>query len=300
LSNASIPHDARASSNHERIVEAVEEELARLREKRPGLASRLDRAGHLLVVHLSDPRSGTIRVRIDAKRRCRFLIRSLTSGGIYVVDPADAGWSCSCPDYHRRNAPCKHLVAAWCLRAADRRARRRPGCSACERGWVFIGEEIVDPETGEVAEVVNPVPCMRCGNGLSHAFVGEWLASQRWIYAKSRPDNPHEYCLRREASDPGAFERVVEHLQTYGHPYPWWGTVYMQYVSGHYAYWSMGSRPAETKLINRKSLEQVRQDQLTNRGGAGVVWPWLHTDLERELAELRRRENGQDQLGEGA
>jgi hypothetical protein len=117
--------NARAFWNRERVLEAIEEELARLREKRPGLASRIDRAAHLLVTHLSDRRSGMIRVRVGSDRRPRFLVRSVTSGGIYVVDPAEAGWSCSCPDYHRRNAPCKHLVAAWCLKSVDRRARRK-------------------------------------------------------------------------------------------------------------------------------------------------------------------------------
>ena len=102
-------HSARAQKSRSRVAEAVEEELARLKELRPGLVSRIDRASHLLVVHLSDPRSGTIRIRVGATRRPRFLVRSLTSGGIYVVDPAEAAWSCSCPDYHRRNAPCKHL-----------------------------------------------------------------------------------------------------------------------------------------------------------------------------------------------
>lgn len=307
MSTASVPPDARASernwkaaraADRDELAALVEREIERIREARPHLSSRLDRAAALLVAQLSlSPQTRPVRVRIGAGGTRRFLVRSTSSRGVvYSVDPTT--YSCTCPDARRRGIGCKHGLCCFILRRVAR--AQKMGCSACERGWVFIGEEIVDPETGEVAEVVNPVPCMRCGNGLSHAFVGEWLASQRWIYAKSRPDNPHEYCLRREASDPGVFEKVVEHLQTYGHPYPWWGTVYMQYVSGHYAYWSMGSRPAETKLINRKSLEQVRQDQLTNRGGAGVVWPWLHTDFERELAALRRQESAQEELGEGA
>jgi hypothetical protein len=204
--------NARAFTNRERISEAVEDELARLREKRPGLVSRIDRASHLLVVHLSDPRLGTIRVRIDAKRRCLFLVRSLTSGGVYVVGPGEAGWSCSCPDYHRRNAPCKHLVAAWCLkRAADRRAQRK-GCAVCVDGWVYVGEDLVDAETGEVRTFHNPVRCRGCAcvqpPYLTDSELEEWMASVRWIYAKSMPKHPHEYCLKRE-QDEELFERVV-------------------------------------------------------------------------------------------
>ena len=159
--------------------------------------------------------------------------------------------------------------------------------------------EIVDPESGEVVEAISPVRCTRCGDGLSRAYVQRWLECQRWIFARSRPYNPHEYCLRREAGDPELGEKVVEHLREFGHPYPWWGTVYMQYVCGSHAYWTMGAPLAETEVINRKSLERVRQDQLTNRGGGGIVWPWLHSDIEAEREELRRQKAGQEELGEG-
>ena len=297
MSERSIPHDARASSNRERIVEAVEEELARLREKRPGLASRLDRAGHLLVVHLSDPRSGTIRVRVGSDGCPRFVVRSLASAGVYVVDPRDS-WRCSCPDHHRRDAACKHSLACWCLWAADRRAQRK-GCSACDRGWVFLPREIVDPKSGEIAQTINPVRCMRCGGGFSHEFVQQWLESQNWIFAKSRADNPHWYCLRRNADDEATFERIVEFIRERGVPYFWWGRYYLQYVAGEWAYWTMGSPIPETVLINRKSLERVRLDQLRNRGGGGIQWGWLHSDIEAEREELRLQEAGQEELGEG-
>jgi hypothetical protein len=217
---AATGHDARAFGNREAVAAAIEEELARLKELRPALEARIDRASHLLVVHLSDPRSGTIRVRIDAKRRCRFLVRSLTSGGVYVVDPAEAGWSCSCPDYHRRNAPCKHLVAAWCLkRAADGRAHRK-GCALCMNGWVYVGEDVIDSETGEVTTFHNPVRCRRCAGVqipyLTDEELQEWMSSVRWIYARSMPNHPHEYTLKRE-QDEELFERVVRTIWDHGY-----------------------------------------------------------------------------------
>lgn len=61
----------------------------------------------------------------------------------------------------------------------------------------------------------------------------------------------------------------------------------------------MGSPPHETKLVDRKSPEQVRVDELRNTGGGGAQWPWLHKDLSAEREELRRQESGQDEL-EGA
>lgn len=300
MSTSRIPENARASSrNWEVLAGRIEGEVERIREARPHLSSRLDRATALLVAQLSLPaQTRPVKVRIGADGRRRFLVRSLTSGGVvYCVSPGT--FECSCPDAHRRGQGrgCKHSLAVYILWRAARTQRR--GCSACERGWVFLGEEIVDPESGEVAEAVNPVRCTRCTGGLSHDFVQRWLESQRWIFARSRPNNPHEYCLRREAGDPELFEKVVEHLREFGHPYPWWGTVYRQYVCGSHAYWTMGAPLVETELINRKSLVQVRQDQLTNKGGGGIVWPWLHGDIEAERAEMRRRESGQDGLEEG-
>jgi hypothetical protein len=52
---ASCPVDARAFANREHIASAIEEEIARLKALRPSLEARIDRASHLLVVHLSDP-----------------------------------------------------------------------------------------------------------------------------------------------------------------------------------------------------------------------------------------------------
>jgi hypothetical protein len=302
----SLPEpNARASAQNARaftdqLAASIEAEIERIREARPHLSSRLDRAGALLVAQLSLPaRTRPVRVRIGTHgHRLRFLVRSLTSGGVvYCVSPGT--FACSCPDAHRRGRGrgCKHSLAVYILWRAARMHGR--GCAACERGWVFVGEEIVDPKSGEVVEAINPVRCKRCRDGLSEEDVQRWLESQRWHYASSRPDNPHSYCLRQEAEDQESFERVVEYLGEYGSPYPWWGKVYPQYVAGEHAYWTMGATLENTELINRKTLEQVRQDQLVNKGGGGIVWPWLHHDIEAERAELRRQESAQDELGEG-
>lgn len=309
-------------------AETIEKELARLAEARPHLSDRIGRAAQLVVVQLSSsPRNRPIRCRIRKGGRCVVLVESLTSRGVvYEINPAT--WRCSCPDAHRRDdAPCKHSLAGWvvyrasltpaaaehvdrveaanALAQADEDADEKGGgesaCSHCMgSGWIYMGEEIVDPGSGEVAEAVNPVRCRRCGDGPTHDDVQRWLESQRWIFARSRPNNPHSYCLRREAEDERMFEKVVEHVREYGSPYPWWGRTYDQYVAGEYCYWTMGAPIPETVLINRKSLEQVRLDQLTNKGGGGIVWPWLHHDVEAEREELRRQEQGQDELGAGA
>jgi hypothetical protein len=131
-------HDARASSTSlELIAGRVEEELERLRELRPALDARIGRASNILVSHLSSRRARILRVRVGADRRPRVLVASTSpgaGGAIYIVSPTD-GWSCSCPDFHRRGGEgvCKHAIAAYVLWRAG---KRRAGCDACQGGIV--------------------------------------------------------------------------------------------------------------------------------------------------------------------
>ena len=123
-----------------------------------------------------------------------------------------------------------------------------------------------------------------------------WLESQRWIFAKTRADNPHEYCLKREADDPRMFEAAVDFINERGMNYVWWGATYRQLLAGSHCYWTM-SDSSQAILINRKHLEDVRKDELRNKGGGGIQWRWLHgPDLEADRAELRREDNAQDEL----
>lgn len=102
------------------VAEAVERELDRLRAARPHLSARIERAGNILVAHLSCKGSGqrVIRVRVGAGGQARFLVHG-SGGAVYTVDPV--GWQCSCPDAHRRGKGCKHALACWVLWRASAR-----------------------------------------------------------------------------------------------------------------------------------------------------------------------------------
>src|SRR5215212_257837 len=142
------PCDARASERED-LAALVEREIERIREARPHLSSRLDRASNLLLLQLaSPPRQRPVKVRIAADGSRRFLVSSTSSGGVVSsVDPAT--YACSCPDTHRRGRGCKHSLACFILKRAARGARRK-GCALCINGWVYMGEDVVDSETGEV------------------------------------------------------------------------------------------------------------------------------------------------------
>ncbi len=118
------------------IAESVERELSRVAAQRPGLASRVERAGHIVVTHLSCRRQRVIRVRVR-EGRARFLV-SGSGGAVYVVDPGN--WSCSCPDHHRRGAGCKHSIACWALWRASARPALPGGVAEDLDGLEHVGE----------------------------------------------------------------------------------------------------------------------------------------------------------------
>jgi hypothetical protein len=150
------------------LAEIMERDIARLKAARPSLASRIERAEHILVTQLSvtnGSRPVKVRVHADGSRSYRVASGSKLTR-IYRVDPA-AAWSCSCPDHGRRRAACKHALACWVLERAYRPspAGFEEAPHACYDGLVYIGH-LVEDECGEEAEIVEAVPCRRCAEVL--------------------------------------------------------------------------------------------------------------------------------------
>lgn len=104
------------------VVGRVEVELERLKEKRPALRSRVERAEHIIVIQLSVSNGlRPIRVRLKS---CGGHVYEVRSGSklrrCYEVDPNAR--SCTCPDYSKRGAVCKHGIACYALGRAFERA----------------------------------------------------------------------------------------------------------------------------------------------------------------------------------
>ena len=165
----SLAPPARAANpalSRDLIAERAAEELARLRDARPHLASRVDRAATVLVMQLSStPRARPIKCRVRKGGRRVYLVSSLTSGGVtYEVSPAD--WCCSCPDHHRHGRGCKHSIGCWILARTntplpyDRPAEIR--CSDCGIG--FHRDRLIEAQEGQAEGTLNPgeLVCRHC------------------------------------------------------------------------------------------------------------------------------------------
>jgi hypothetical protein len=100
---------------------------------------------------------------------------------------------------------------------------------------------------------------------LTHEEVEEWCRSVEWRFAVTRPDNPHNYTLRRN-TDPIEFQRIVLHIREFGYQQKWWGADYTMYRADGHHMWTMGAPLEATILINRKTDEQVREDERTGKG----------------------------------
>lgn len=84
--------------------------------------------------------------------------------------------------------------------------------------------------------------------------VANALLPQRWIFAKTMPENPHWYTLRKEWHDDQAFVSTVEVMRRYGYKERFKGRPYtMLNLNGH-KYWTMGAPIPATILINRREI----------------------------------------------
>lgn len=90
--------------------------------------------------------------------------------------------------------------------------------------------------------------------GPSHsAFPSDLRAfvdSEEWTFAKTMPEWPHEYLVRRRV-DERLFERLVVFIRAHGREASFYDTVNVYYEEAGRVYWTMGAPLEETTIINR-------------------------------------------------
>lgn len=97
--------------------------------------------------------------------------------------------------------------------------------------------------------------------------IGRLLLLAPWQFARTMPENPHEYTLRKHWHDED-FVWTVEQIRTLGYRQKWQGRWYTVFDANGYFFWTLGwpigdldwgwnrLQVAGTVLINRKPLPE--------------------------------------------
>lgn len=84
----------------------------------------------------------------------------------------------------------------------------------------------------------------------------DFIRRSRWQFAKTMPDKPHEYTLRKWC-DPGEFEDFVATVRREGYKDRYEGRTYTYLNVDGYRYWTMGASVRVTTVLNRARLDLV-------------------------------------------
>ena len=90
----------------------------------------------------------------------------------------------------------------------------------------------------------------------ARAILAGAFGRQGWTFAKTMPESPHWYALRRDWSrGPGghglSFDAAVAAIRTLGFDRQWGGRTYRYLRLAGFDYWTMGAPIPETTLVNR-------------------------------------------------
>lgn len=77
------------------------------------------------------------------------------------------------------------------------------------------------------------------------------LLARKWTFAKTMPQNPHEWSARKEWEDDTQFQECVKFIRANGYKLRFGWKDYVCYNIGEHRYWTMGNPIEETTIINR-------------------------------------------------
>jgi hypothetical protein len=99
-----------------------------------------------------------------------------------------------------------------------------------------------------------------------------FVEQEKWTYAKTMPEWPHEY-LVRDRVDKARFLAIVKHIRAHGFEGRFYTKPITYFAEDGMIYWTMGAPIEETTIINRCKEE----DSYENRETSGT----LPEDLKR-------------------
>jgi hypothetical protein len=94
------------------------------------------------------------------------------------------------------------------------------------------------------------------------AHIAGTLLNQKWIFAKTMPENPHHYAVRKNFWDDTLFDSIVAAMREYSYCGTWGGKSYRYFNVNEHYYWTMGAPISQTIIINRKVRGPTPYDQI--------------------------------------
>src|SRR5262245_32992710 len=97
-------------------------------------------------------------------------------------------------------------------------------------------------------------------SGWTEAEFRRFTTNSEWTFAKTMPQNPHEYTLRRN-SDSGMFDSAVRFIREQGRLEIYQGKPYKTLYLDKHQFWTMGAPLKDTILINRKPVSSQHAER---------------------------------------
>ena len=111
----------------------------------------------------------------------------------------------------------------------------------------------------------------------------EFIGRHEWTFAKTMPDNPHEYVVRKKVDSEADFDAFVRFIRENGEARVWGKgrsrRLYLYWQHGGHVYWTMGWPVDETIIINRARVEDSEAQPVTDE--EQIVIPWSSKNSKR-------------------
>jgi len=87
------------------------------------------------------------------------------------------------------------------------------------------------------------------------------IDAEKWTYAKTMPEWPHEYILRGRV-DEQRFVELVQHIRVHGYEGRFYHQRFTFYDDFGWTYWTMGEPLDDTTVLNRCLEENTYERRL--------------------------------------
>lgn len=94
-------------------------------------------------------------------------------------------------------------------------------------------------------------------NNTDFTYLCSTLIHKNYIFAKTMPQSPHWYTLRKEWKSEESFEKCVLLIREFGYKETYKGYTYIMFNCNGYKYWTMGAPVDKTILINRAAINHA-------------------------------------------